>query len=341
MKTKLVTLRLAALAAAWSIATAQSTAQTAPANEEAVKLEAFTVTGSNVKRLEVEKVLPVTILEPAQMEVRDASQASDLLTALPQITGLPGNETATLGSTARGDNASVSMRGIASSNTLVLLTGRRVAATPISQTEAGVPSITTNVNQLPNRGLERIDVLRDGASSLYGTDAVAGVINYQTVRNFRGTELSLRFGETNYRDGQEWRATLTHGFSFAKNKGRGVITADYYHRAAMYARDRDFAAESDHSYRAPAPWNLPNTATSATAASDFNYRSATTEYGNFLLGTVTATNQYGSVTGFAGARPTGVPATLAATSGVFVLQPNASGGVSFGTAAPPRAGVTA
>ena len=69
-------------------------------------------------------------------------------------------------------------------------------------------------------------------------------------------------------------------------------------------------------------------------------RSATTEYGNFLLGTVTATDPNGFVTGFTGARPTGVPATLAATSGLFVLQPNGNGGAVFGTATPSRAGVT-
>jgi outer membrane receptor protein involved in Fe transport len=318
-------------------------AQTAPASspgiagaagsEEVIKLEAFSVTGTNIRRLEMEKVLPVTVFDTAAMEVRDASQPSDLLTALPQVTGLPGNETATLGATARGDNASVSLRGIPSSNTLVLLNGRRVVPHPISQGEAGVPTLSTNINTLPNRGLERVEVLRDGASSVYGTDAVAGVVNYAMRRDFRGTELSLRFGETRYRDGQEYRGTLTHGFDFAKKKGRAMITADFYHRAAMYARDRDFSAEADHSNLAPAPWN-------SSTITTFNARSATTEFGNYLLGTVTSTDQFGAVSGFAGARPTGVPATLAATSGLFVLQPNGSGGVVFGTAAPSRAGVT-
>src|SRR5436190_15995767 len=117
-----------------------------------------------------------------------------------------------------------------------------------------------------------------------------------------------------------------------------MLTADYYHRNAMLARDRAFSAEADNSYRAPAPWNIPNTATSATAAGDFNSRSATTEYGNFIVGNVTTTDQYGRVTGFTGARPTGVPTTLTSATGVFVLHPNAAGGVSFGTATPPRAG---
>ena len=324
---------LAAAAAADAQSLPAANAQPAAPAEEAVKLEAFTVTGSNIKRMDVEKVLPVTVMDFTKIDIRDASQTSDLLTSLPQVTGLPGNETATLGSTARGDNATVSMRGLNSSNTLVLLNGRRLAGTPIPSTEAGTPSISTNVNQLPNRGVERIDVLRDGASSVYGTDAVAGVMNYNMARSFRGTEISTRVGETRYRDGQEWRVTLTHGLEFAKGRGRAMFTADYYNRASILARVRDFAADNDHSSLAPAPWNV---ATNTT----FNARSATTEYGNFLLGTVTAFDQYGSVSGFAGARPAGVPATLVATSGLWVLQPDGAGGAVFGSATPGRAGVT-
>ena len=318
-------------------------AQTAPAPspnaaaaaETAIKLEAFTVTGSNVKRLEVEKVLPVTIFDAAAMEVRDPGQPSDLITALPQVTGLPGNETATLGATARGDNASVSLRGIPSSNTLVLLNGRRLVPHPISQSEAGVPTLSTNINQLPNRGLERVEVLRDGASSVYGSDAVAGVINYSMQRNFKGTELALRYGVTDYGDGTEYRGTLTHGLTFARNRGRAIVTADYYLRDPIYARDRSFSADGDNSARAPAPWQQGDT----TAAGAFNARSATTPFGNFLLGTVTATNAFGAVSGFAGSRPAGVPATMAATSGLFVLTPTATG-VGFAPAAPIRTGIT-
>jgi iron complex outermembrane recepter protein len=341
MNTRLIPFaRAASISAALAIALPTS-AQIAPAPSAvaaamggaAIKLEAFTVTGSNIKRLEVEKVLPITIFDAAAIEVRDASQPADLLTALPQVTGLPGNETATLGATARGDNSTISLRGVASSNTLILLNGRRLVPHPISQSEAGVPTLSTNVNQLPNRGLDRIELLRDGASSVYGTDAVAGVVNYNTQRNFRGTELAYRFGQTRYRDGQEWRATLTHGIEFAQGRGRAMINADYYQRAAILANVRAFAADNDHSNVAPAPWNVATTTT-------FNARSATTEYGNYLLGTITGYDQYGSVSGFAGARPTGVPATTASAAGLFVLQPNGAGGAVFGTAAPSRSGVT-
>jgi iron complex outermembrane receptor protein len=314
-----------------AIARAQSVpAAPAPApkteKEETIVLQAFTVTGSNIKRLDQEKTLPVTLIDRDAMEMRDASQASDLLTALSQVTGLPGNETATLGATARGDNATVSLRGIPSSNTLVLLNGRRLPPHPISQAEAGVPTLSPNINQLPNSGLERIDVLRDGASSIYGTDAVAGVINYVTRPDFRGTELALRYGETKYGDGRENRATFTHGFDFADNRGHAMIVVDFFERQAMFARDRSFSAEADNSYRAPAPWNVSTDTT-------FNLRSATTPYGNFSTGTVNASGV------FTAARPAGVPSTLVASSGTFFLVPTASG-VGFQTTTPSRAGVT-
>lgn len=328
--------RTAVLLAALSAGTLS--AQTAPparpttptpatTGETPVKLEAFQVTGSNIRRLEMEAALPVTLFSATEIDIRDAAQPSELLTALPQVTGLPGNETATLGATARGDNASVSLRGISSANTLLLLNGRRLAPHPISQGEGGVPTLSVNVNQLPNRGLEQIDILRDGASSIYGTDAVAGVINYVMRRNFTGTELALRYSQTRYNDGEDYRATLTHGLTFAGSKGRAMITADFYKREPMYVRDRSFAADADNSSRAPAPWNVSTNTT-------FNLRSATSEYGNFSLGTVSPTGT------FTAGRTTGIPATLAAASGQFFLAPAATGGVQFLTATPSRAGVT-
>jgi outer membrane receptor protein involved in Fe transport len=297
-------------------------------DEGPVVLEKYVVTGSNIRRLDQEKVLPVTVLDRDMMEARDASQAADLLTALPQITGMPGNETATLGATARGDNSSISLRGIPSSNTLVLLNGRRLPPHPISQSEAGVPTLSTNVNQLPNRGLDRVEVLRDGASSIYGTDAVAGVVNYITRPDYNGTELALRYGITELGDGQEIRATLTHGQDFAGGKGHLMFVADIYDRGIINASNRSFSAEADNSYRAPAPWNVSTNTT-------FNLRSATSEYGNYTLGTLNATTGV-----FTGARPSGVPSTLAATSGQFFLVPDGNGGAVFQTTTPSRTGVT-
>jgi iron complex outermembrane recepter protein len=316
-----------------SLAALSGLAQSAPAraassaDDEVVKLDAFTVTGSNIRRAENERALPVTIVTASDIEVRDASQPADLLMALPQVTGLPGNETATLGATARGDNSSVSLRGLPSSNTLILLNGRRLVPHGISQSEAGVPTLSTNVNQLPNRGIERIEVLRDGASSIYGTDAVTGVINYITKRDFVGTELVLRYGQTEIGDGRELRTTITHGDTFKDGKGRVQFMFDAYDREAIYARNRDFMAEADMTYRAPAPWNV-------STNTQFNARSATSEYGLYQLGTFNATTGV-----FTTSRPAGIPASLSSSAGLTYLVPTATG-VGFATTAPARSGIS-
>jgi outer membrane receptor for ferrienterochelin and colicin len=117
------------------------TAQTAPVPSatakpaETIKLEAFSVTGSNIKRIEQERALPMTMVTTEQLEIYDPGQPSDLLAALPMAAGLPGNEAALATQNARGDNANISFRGLSSGNTLILLNGRRVAPHPISWSE--------------------------------------------------------------------------------------------------------------------------------------------------------------------------------------------------------------
>lgn len=306
---------------------AQTAAPAPAAEEQPVKLEAFTVTGSNIRRTENEKALPVSVLNQDVIDARDASTPVEFLISLPQVVNVPLNETATLGATARGDNSSVSLRGLSSGNTLVLLNGRRLAPHPISAAEGDVPALSPNVAQLPNRGIDRIEVLRDGASSIYGSDAVAGVVNYIMDRNYRGTELRLRYAYADAGSGDEMRATILHGRSFAAGKGHLVTTFDWLKRGSVQTRDRAFSADADHTSRAPAPWNDFNT------DSDFFFRSSTSAYGNFIVGTLN-----NGV--FTGGRPTGVPSSLVATSGTFFLVPStAASGVGFKTTTPSRTGI--
>ncbi|MBL9186286.1 MAG: TonB-dependent receptor plug domain-containing protein, partial [Opitutaceae bacterium] len=171
-------------------------AQTAPIrtsakpDDEPVALQQFLVTGSNIKRLDMEKIVPVTVLDQTAMEVRNAVLPVDLLTSLPSVVNLPENETRLGSSGARGDNANVNLRNMGATATLILVNGRRMAINPMT---AGLTQ-AVNVNQLPTAGVERIEVLRDGASSIYGSDAVGGVINYVLKREFNGAEASLRYG---------------------------------------------------------------------------------------------------------------------------------------------------
>jgi len=276
--------------------TAPASSSTSPARgDETIQLETFTVTGSNLRRIETEKSLPVSIIERDAMEVRDAQTPVDLLASLPQVVSVPLNETSTLGAGARGDNSSISLRGLSTGNTLVLLNGRRLAPHPISQAESSVPALSVNVGQVPNRGVDRLEVLRDGASSIYGSDAVAGVVNFIMRSDYRGAELTARYGVTQAGGGNESRGTLLWGRDFGGGKSRLLMTLDIYHRGVIFLRDRGFSGDADLTARAPAPWN-----DTANSTQFFN-RSSLTAYGSFTVGT-----QAGNGT-FTGSRPTGVP----------------------------------
>ncbi len=225
-------------------------------SDEVVQMDAFAVTGSNIVRMDSEKVLPVTQLNNDAMDARNALQPINMITALPEVDGVPANESNTGGAGQRGDIATVNMRGIGSQFTLLLLDGRRLTPHPI----ISVSNFSPNANQYPNQGIDHIDVLRDGASSIYGTDAVAGVINYVMKRDFTGNEFKIRFAEPQHSSGSQVETTLTVGRDLDSGKGHVVVTADYIYREALFASDRSFSAFGDHSSQAPYPLNVETSA---------------------------------------------------------------------------------
>lgn len=233
----------------------------------------------------MEKVAPITVLNTAAIETRNALTPVDLLTSLPQVISLPENETRTGSSGARGDNANINFRNLGATATLILVDGRRMAINPMT---AGL-SQAVNVNQLPNQGIDRIEVLRDGASSVYGSDAVAGVVNYVMRRDYRGTELTVRHGRPEHGGGEFSEATLMFGTPFASGKGRLVLTLEGFYREAIYLRDRGYARVSNTTDRAPAPFNVLGSA--------FDARSARGYFPQFLVGTATTNNYLKLVSG--------------------------------------------
>lgn len=122
----------------------------------------------------------MTILDSDDIINTGAVTGDELLRSIPQVGDISFNNERSIGGVndARGDVASINLRGIGTGNTLTLLNGRRLVLHPGTQTENFVPVTTVNSNTLPVTGLRRLEVLRDGASALYGTDAVAGVVNY-------------------------------------------------------------------------------------------------------------------------------------------------------------------
>jgi iron complex outermembrane receptor protein len=234
-----------------------------PGSEEILKLEAFTVTGTNIVRIDAEKVLPVTVLSKDVMDTRNAVTPVEMITALPQVTSVPVNESAQGGAGARGDNAAVNLRGIGQQNSLVLLNGRRLAMNPVSG------GTSANINQLPTQGIAHVDVLRDGASSIYGSDAVAGVINYVMSNDYRGTDLRLRYAMPDHPGGSNVEGTLTYGQDLANGRGHILSTFDTAYRDAIYLDQRSFSAKADHTSQAPAPFNVPGSKFDGNAAVGF------------------------------------------------------------------------
>ena len=277
-------------------------------------LETVVVTGSNIRRTDLESVVPITVIGQEAIEVRNALLPSDLLMSLPSVVNLPENESRLGSSGARGDNANVNLRNMGATATLVLINGRRMAVNPMT---AGL-SQAVNVNQLPTQGIERIEVLRDGASSIYGSDAVGGVINYVLRRNYDGVEANVRYGMTEEGGGQSVQGALTFGSGFAAGRGQLFGTVEVMRRDGIRLLDRAFSDSAYNSDRAQPPFDQPG--------GPYDTRSARGYWPTFRVGTSTASTFFRPVNGV----PTLTTVTPSrATNPEFFLDLN-----QFGLASP-------
>ena len=144
------------------------------------------ITGSSIKRIDSEAALPVTVITRQQIEQTGATSAAELLERISASNGQGYSQTLALGDSARPGFAGASLRGLGSNTTLILLNGRRLAVYAL---DGGA----VDLNSIALGAIERVEVLRDGASAVYGTDAIAGVINFITRKDFRGGEVSISY----------------------------------------------------------------------------------------------------------------------------------------------------
>lgn len=255
-----------------------ATGQTVPANDPNAQqasptvqdLDRVTVTGSYIRRIDAETALPVTTLDQDQFDLSGAMTLSDMMSYLPQSAGYDNSETSTGPNAARGDAASINLRGIGSGNTLVLLNGRRIAPFPIS--EGAVPRLSANINQIPLGAIQRVEVLRDGASALYGSDAVAGVVNTILKKDYEGAEVTARYGQVQDGGLDETAINLLGGKNFDDGRTNIMGFAGYYDRSDLDASDKSFSQTGDLRERA----NSDNTG--------WDNRSLSGPYGNFSTG---------------------------------------------------------
>ena len=177
-------------------------------------LERVVVTGSSIKRLAAETALPVSVLTRDQIEKSGATNVEDVLRRVAAMSGMLSDSTQGAGYATSNAN----LRGLGANSTLVLLNGRRLAGHPFGSIGG---SVAVDLNSIPFAAIDRIEVLRDGASAIYGTDAVGGVVNFITRRDYNKGELTLR-----YSDPDETKGGKEHGGSLAF--GMGDLGSDGY-----------------------------------------------------------------------------------------------------------------
>lgn len=214
-------------------ATAAITAPAFAADEESAEdVERIEVTGSRIKRTDMEGANPVQVITRDDLVASGITNVGDILQEIPSVAGAGTNTAINNG----GSGAiRVSLRGLGSERTLVLVNGRRMVA---SGTGANA---SVDLSTIPTAIIQRVEVLKDGASAIYGSDAVGGVVNIITRDDFEGFEATASYDVgTEERDGETKSFDFTIGF--AGDKGNAVVSAYYVQQGAQWSGDRDWSA---------------------------------------------------------------------------------------------------
>lgn len=191
-------------------------------------LEKIQVTGSRIKRTDIEGPSPIQTIGRADIERSGFQNLQQLLERLPvNGAGTFSTRNNSQDSTANG-TAAVSLRGLGPDATLVLINGRRVG---ISAFAEGITNSFVDINSIPVSAIERIDILKDGASAIYGSDAVAGVVNIVLKQDIEGLEIEASYGQTKGGDYDEKHVSLVWGTG--QGKSRASVIFDYFSNAEL------------------------------------------------------------------------------------------------------------
>jgi iron complex outermembrane recepter protein len=199
------------------------------AQDDGASGDRIIVTGSRIGRSELTSVSPITVVGADDLNVQAVRTLEDFA---DQITFAPGGETNSRVNNGSGGQATISLRGLGPNRTLVLVNGRRV--TPANT------GGTADLNMIPVSLIGRVEVLRDGASTVYGSDAIAGVVNIITRDDVEGFEAFAQYDVTGEGDGQIYRYGATFGRSF--DGGRFTANIEYFDRGTILQGDRPFSA---------------------------------------------------------------------------------------------------
>lgn len=192
-----------------------------------------TVTGSRIAREGFTAPTPVTVVDADDLVKSSPSTLADSLRQLPALTNMSGTHRNS--GTTQGGQSFLNLRSLGATRTLMLLDGRRVVATNLTG--------SVDLNILPAGVVQRVEVVTGGASAAYGSDAVAGVVNFVLDKEFTGLKGEVNVGAAEEGDNEEVRAVLSAGTPFADGRGHVIVSAEYYNNEGIAPGARDWARQ--------------------------------------------------------------------------------------------------
>ncbi|QNM95214.1 TonB-dependent receptor [Chitinimonas koreensis] len=223
-------LRLTPLAAAVAVF-----GQVALAADADPSAERITVTGSNIKRIAKEGPAPVQVISRQDIDKSGVATVADLLRNLPA--NATGNYNETFTNSFSPGSSAISLRGLGSKSTLTLLNGRRLANYGFAQ---NLQETSVDLNSIPQEAVERIEILKDGASAIYGADAIAGVVNIILRKDYTGLQLTAKAGGTTEGGAEEYGASIAGGFgSLTENRFNAMGVLQVFKREKLMYSDRN------------------------------------------------------------------------------------------------------
>ncbi|MFT5560445.1 MAG: outer membrane receptor protein involved in Fe transport [Candidatus Azotimanducaceae bacterium] len=277
------------------------------------EIEEVVIVGTQIKGAQISDALPVTVITEADIEALGVNSGDELLEYMAEQGQNFFSESENISggvNSARGDIGAFNLRNLGTGNTLVLLNGRRMVNSAAYQTEAVggsfVPVNSVNVQSLPVTGLRRAEVLKDGASAIYGADAVAGVVNYVLKDDFEGLRISFRYDDYDNVPRNDERFTVEWGSAFNEGKTNVGAFLNYFSRDRVNSQDDPRWANSDFRSRTPAPFNDNTT---------FRNNSINSNFGQYdIRSSVSSLN---------------IPSTVVDSRGEFVTYPTGNANCVF------------
>ncbi|MDX3775200.1 TonB-dependent receptor [Chromatiaceae bacterium AAb-1] len=198
---------------------------------EVTKVERIEVTGSRLRSTDLQGFSPVQVIDGSDIDSSSITNIQDLLLKNPAFGSPAISRTNSNFSTASAGVATVDLRNLGTARTLVLVNGRRFVT--------GVPgSMAVDLNTIPTQFIDRIEIMTGGASAVYGSDAVAGVVNIILKNGFEGIEFDAQYGESSKGDNQERQYQFTLGTTTSDGRGNVMLHASYTDQGAVYSKDR-------------------------------------------------------------------------------------------------------